>query len=133
MQKAVSICELAASSTLVMVTNAGRIYEYKQPAQPGIPGTWNELALPPELDTHDIELSEKLNASGRLPQGYELFKRNDNQLYYWERQEGPEEAITSEQFERQEGAIADARNDWMIRHPQKPPPKPQQPLPEVVR
>jgi hypothetical protein len=126
MQKAISICELAANSSLVVVTNAGRIYQYKQSAQSGVPGTWTEIPLPEDFDIHDIQLTEKINVSGRLHKGYGLYKRNDNGLFYWEREE---DQTQSEQFERIEGAIASARQDYMVRHP----PKPQQPLPEVVR
>lgn len=132
MQKAISICELAANSSLVAVTNAGRIYQYKQAGQPGVPGTWAEIALPPDFDIHDIALAEKLNPAGRLPKDYDLYKRNDNGLFYWERQEG-QEKITSEPFERMQGAIASARNDWMIRtRPEPLPPEPLPPEPEPV-
>lgn len=118
MQKAIAIGELAPNSSLMVLTNAGRLYQYK-PGAGTAPGTWNEVTMPPDINVReDIRIAEKLNVAGRLHKGYELYKRNDNQLFYWEREE---DHVQSEQFERLEGAIASARNDWMIRHPPKPP------------
>lgn len=131
MQKAIAIGELAANSSLMVLTNAGRLYQYKPPLQPGGPGIWSEIEMPPDINVRDdIRIAEKVNVSGRLPKGYELYRRNDNGLFYWERED---DQTQSEQFDRMEGAIASARQDYMVRHPPNPPPKPQQPLPEVVR
>ena len=128
MQKAIAIGELAPNANLMVLTNAGRLYQYKPAQQPGAPGTWSEVAMHPDINVRDdIRIAEKLNVAGRLHKGYELYKRNDNGLFYWEREE---DHVQSEQFERMEGAIASARQDWMIRHPPKPPPRPEQPLPE---
>ena len=131
MQKAIAICEHSPNADLMVLTNAGRLYMFKPGAQPGNPGTWSEVTLHPDINVRDdLRIAEKINVAGRLHKGYDLYKRNDNGLFYWERQE---DHVQSEQFERLEGAVASARQDWMVRHPPAPPSKPQQPLPEVVR
>ena len=133
MEKAVAINELGAQSSLLVLTDSGRIYQYKPSTQPGTPGTWAEIILPPQMGVQEIKVAEKLNVGGRLPKGYDLYKRNDNGLFYWQRQEESGQFVTSESFERLEGAIGSARHDWMLRHPPAPPLKPEQPLPEIVR
>lgn len=88
------------------------------------------IDMPPGFASQEFPAAEKINVAGRLHKGYELYKRNDNGLFYWEREE---DHVQSIQFERQEGAIASARNDWMLRHPPAPPLPKSEPEPEVVR
>ena len=127
MEKAIAICQATPqTTTFIVLTNSGRIYKYTEPSQPGSVPFWTEIELPPQIDTQEgIVLSEKLDDLARLPKGYDLYKRNDTRLYYWQREE---DSVVSGQFERMEGAIASARTDYMIRHPQKPPPKANQGL-----
>ena len=121
MEQIIQITQWTDKTPFLALTNSGNLYEYK----PGPPAVWIPIDLPPGMVAQDVSEFDVIDDMGRMPKGYELCKNNENQFFFWLRIQDQER---SGLFERQDMAIADARNDFMLLHPPKPPkpPKPEE-------